>query len=349
MTKPTKIALGLLGILIVGAIMISSMSKTPLAFQKPQTDTLGGTPSNLPVLAQELPAFVGISHWWNTPDNQPLTPEKLKGKVVLIDFWTYSCINCIRTYPFLRQMHERYADKGLVIIGVHTPEFAFEKEAANVEREIKKNDLRYPIALDPEYGTWNAYGNHYWPAEYFFDRQGRLRRTHFGEGEYEESEASIRALLAEAPVDLGSDEPTIATPDFSEIQTPETYFGLSRGDAFLGTAKREPTTYTAATKIPANTWTAEGTWRFEDEFAEAQSSDARFLFNIQAMKFHVVLESSDGKDKQVEIFVDGKKTGEITVNASTLYTVAEFPGGGRHTVELRLRDGGVRFYAATFS
>ena len=349
----TIIALVLFACIIIGAAI--GASRTPVQIPMPKngslvnrlqsvgiTDMPGiaatGTlatqvhRSSLPVLADHMPPFVGITKWWNTPDGTPLTPEKLKGKVVLIDFWTYSCINCIRTYPFIKSMHEKYAEKGLVIVGVHTPEFAFEAKQTNVEAEIVKNGFKHPIALDPDYATWNAYENRYLPAEYFFDRMGRLRHTHVGEGNYAESENVIRELLAEASgVALGTIEDGIITPDFSKIKTPETYFGRTRGDAKLGG------------------WTTSGEWRFESEYAEAKSTGARFRMSVHAMKMHLVLESADGKDTQLEIFVDGVKTRDLIVNRSTLYDIAEFLDAARHVVEIRMKDAGVRFYAATFS
>jgi thiol-disulfide isomerase/thioredoxin len=373
MQKQTAVALILLGLIVVGSAIIASQKTVQMPMppkgsfaDRAQIIAMGdlpdmaptGTPatnghmSSLPILADSMPEFVGITKWWNTPDGRPLTPEKLKGNVVLIDFWTYSCINCIRTYPFIKTMHEKYADKGLVIVGVHTPEFAFEAVPENVEAEIKKNGFMHPIALDPEYATWNAYNNRYWPAEYFFDRQGRLRRTHFGEGEYEESEAAIRDLLEEAPqVDLGAAGDHLTTPDFSKIKTHETYFGLTRGDAFMGRvgAENVDVTYTVSTRVSDNTWTAGGIWRFTQEYVEARSADAVFRMSIQASKMHLVLESSDGKDKALAVFVDGIKVKDLTINRSTLYDIADFPDAARHIVEIRIKDAGVRFYAATFS
>jgi thiol-disulfide isomerase/thioredoxin len=365
MTKPTKIALGLIAGLVIGGAIVASSGKMQMPFVIPKistpnsTTSIGsidttptkGTPSDLPILADHMPAFQGITKWWNTPDEQPLTPEKLKGKVVLIDFWTYSCINCIRTFPFIKTMHERYADKGLVIVGVHTPEFAFEADPANVGREIEKNGFKHPIALDPSYATWNAYSNHYWPAEYLFDAQGRLRHVHFGEGAYDEGEAAIRSLLTEAGANLSSAGSAVASPNLSMIETRETYFGLARGDAFMGTPGKDGTDVqlTAATNVSADKWTAGGTWMFKSEYIQANSANAVFRFNVEAAKLHIVMESADGTDKQLEVYVDGKKTVDLIVNKSTLYTISEFPNGGRHTVEIRLKESGVRFYAATFS
>ncbi len=362
MTHPTKLILGIFLVLVIGAALVASMnSSSSIIPDGKQSGTnqsevkkpsVSGelTAADLPVLAQAMPEFAGITKWWNTADGKALTKEDLKGKVVLVDFWTYSCINCIRTFPFIKTMQERYADKGLVIVGVHTPEFAFEAEAKNVEREIKKNDFKHVIALDPNYATWNAYANHYWPAEYFFDRQGRLRHTHFGEGEYDQNEAIIRALLAEGGESLAPMAEAVTSPDLSRIVTRETYFGLGRGEAFSGKAPVENIESSLTlTDQKADMWSADGRWVFRQEYVQANSAGSHFRFNVQAKKLHLVMESSDGKDKLVEVYVDGKKTREMTINASELYTIAEFLDGGRHTVEIRMKEAGVRFYAATFS
>jgi thiol-disulfide isomerase/thioredoxin len=325
----------------------TSTGKTPVT----NATSTSGTPSSLPVLADQMPEFAGVTKWWNTADGQPLTPDKLKGKVVLVDFWTYSCINCIRTYPFLKSMNDKYADKGLVIVGVHTPEFAFEADPQNVGREIEKNGLKYPIALDADYQTWNAYNNEYWPAEYLFDAQGRLRHTKFGEGDYDQSEEAIRELLTENGATLSPMGTAVPTPDFSNVQTSETYFGLNRGEEFMGTpgAAGKDVVLTADADVLPNQWTASGTWQFDPEYTETASPNDVFRFSVQANKMHIVLDAEDGKNKIIDVYVDGKKTGTITVNVSTLYTIATFPDGQRHTVELHIHDAGVRFYAATFS
>lgn len=362
MTTQTKILIGALAAVFLGAAAVVAfsppMSVDPLAASNPsfpnfrvEKPVVSEASSDLPVLAERMPEFQGISKWWQTPDGQPLTPESLKGKVVLVDFWTYSCINCIRTYPFLRTMWERYVDKGLVIVGVHTPEFAFEKDPANVERELKKNKLAWPIALDPDYGTWSAYNNRYWPAGYFFDRQGRLRHVHFGEGSYDESEMVIRELLEEDGAKLPSMGAAVQAPDFSKIRTPETYFGLERGAEFMGVPGKDGVTmnFTAANDVAEDRWTAGGKWTFHPEYAQGDSNGALFRFNVQANQLHLVLSSSDGKDKNIEIFVDGKRLKGMKVNASQLYDIASFPDAGRHTVEVWVMDAGVRFYAATFS
>jgi hypothetical protein len=248
-------------------------------------------------------------------------------------------------------MYDRYTKDGLVIVGVHTPEFAFEADPKNVGDEIMKNGLKYPVALDPKFDTWNAYNNSYWPAEYLFDRQGRLRRTHFGEGEYDQTESAIRSLLAEGSVALPPAGPAVPTPDFSNIKTSETYFGLGRGDAFMGVPGDAgvDATYQAYAQPEPDRWTAGGTWQFQPEYAQADSANAVFRFSVQANDLHLVLSSVDGSDKRIEVSIDGGVPQKMTINSPTLYTVATFPDGGRHKVQVKILDAGVRFYSATFS
>jgi thiol-disulfide isomerase/thioredoxin len=351
MTRPTKIALIGLGAVIVVAAALS-LRGPKISLPGPVQKAVREVTGKLPVLSDRMPAFSGITKWWNTPGGAAYTPETLKGKVVLVDFWTYSCINCLRTLPFLKSLHAKYAASGLVIIGVHTPEFAFEAVPGNVEAAIKSNGIEYPVALDPKYATWNAYENRYWPAEYLFDAQGRLRETHFGEGSYDETERAVRDLLAEnSAADLPPAGVEDAVPDFSKIRTGETYFGLERGSAFMGEpgASGRDVQLKAADAPKPDKWTAGGLWSFAPEFAEARAAGDTFAMSVSASEMHIVLSSSDGTDKTIEVFVDGQDAGTVTVNASQLYTVAKFSGAGRHTVELRIRDAGVRFYATTFS
>ena len=368
MTKPIRNILLVVGLLVVGSIAVLSFgpsvdlqpSDSPFgtkdgASTEPRfvvpTD-MANTPMPLPVLDFQLPHFQGITNWWNTPNNKPLTPEDLRGKVVLVDFWTYSCINCIRTFPFLREMQEKYADTGLVIVGVHTPEFAFEADPKNVGREIVRNNLQYPIALDPNFETWNTYHNRYWPAEYLFDAKGRLRRTHFGEGEYKEGEEAIRSLLTEAGYTLKDEQMTdISTPDFGKIKTPETYFGLERGREFMQTvgSPGAPTEFQSKRSPIQNRWDAEGTWTFQNEYVQTDSENAKFFFNVQASQLHIVMESADEMPKTIDVFVDGEWVQQITILHSELYNIANFSDANRHQVEIRIPNSGVRLYAATFS
>ena len=338
--KPAYILLGIFIILIVGAIAVLSMK--PVELNRGPANTVpvssSGTPSLLPVLSEHMPEFTGISKWWNTENGQPLTPESLKDKVVLVDFWTYSCINCIRTQPVLKKFWDTYKDDGLVIVGVHTPEFAFEKDPANVDGAIKKAGLAYPIALDADYKTWNTYGNRYWPAGYFFDRQGRLRFTHFGEGNYDEQENVIRELLSEG--ETLTDKPTGAdtTPKFELTATRETYFGSERAEHFTKNFDG----------VGENQWSTSGNWNVTGEYAASLDAGNKFRMNMQSNAMYLVLGAMDKGAKRVKIKADGKDIGTITVSDRQLYTIAKFPNGGRHVIDLEILDPGVEFYAATF-
>ena len=363
------ILLGSFTILIIGAVALLSLKPADLAPMNPTVvkdvipQAVVPGMSDLPILATGIPEFQGISKWWNTTDGKPLTPEGLKGKVVLIDFWTYSCINCIRTQPFMREIWNKYKDDGLVIIGVHTPEFAFEKVPANVEAAIKKAQLEYPIALDAEYATWNAYSNRYWPAGYFFDRQGRLRHFHFGEGDYEKQEEVIRELLAEETT--LTDAPTRATtPNFNLTKTHETYFGSSRL-SFLANPEYKAgaeVEYVMVGTTP-DQWSLDGLWKITPEYAASLRNGNRFRMNVESNAMHLVLGSMDGA-KLIRILIDGKDPtaaqrssmmlvggkgteAKIEVREKQLYTVARFPEGGRHTVEIEF-PAGLEMYAATF-
>jgi cytochrome c biogenesis protein CcdA/thiol-disulfide isomerase/thioredoxin len=280
----------------------------------------------LPVLGT-APDFKGNQDWFNTPGNRPLSLKRLRGKVVLVDFWTYTCINCIRTLPYLKALDARYRKDGLVIVGVHTPEFPFEKNAANVQRAIKQDGLHYPVVQDNNYSTWNAYGNEYWPAEYFIDAKGRVRYTHFGEGDYAQKERVVRALLAEAG-DRASGamtDPKVQTA--SADTTPETYLG------------------TARTPHPPGYLTFVGPWHRTGESAEA-GVGSKLMLDFVARHVYLVLGSPD-RPRNVRILLDGKPLRQMTVRQQKLYTLVNLPTLGHHQLELRF-DPGIKGYAFTF-
>jgi cytochrome c biogenesis protein CcdA/thiol-disulfide isomerase/thioredoxin len=221
-----------------------------------------GKASGLPVLGR-APEFVGNEHWFNTPGDRPLTLRGLRGHVVLVDFWTYSCINCIRTLPYLKAWDQRYRKDGLTIVGVHSPEFPFERDPGNVEEAIERNGLRYPVAQDNELRTWEAYANQYWPAEYFIDARGRVRYVHFGEGEYGEKEKVIRELLAEAGDRVG--RPMSGARGIEAeagVTTPETYLGAARAERFTN-PKLSPGLhdFSVPAEVPENEFAYRGPWR----------------------------------------------------------------------------------------
>jgi thiol-disulfide isomerase/thioredoxin len=263
----------------------------------------------------ELPPLDGLGPWFNSP---PLTREQLKGKVVLIDFWTYSCINCIRSIPYVRAWDQRYRKDGLVVIGVHAPEFAFERDPANVARAIQELGIRYPVALDNRYVLWNALKNQYWPAHYFIDGQGRVRYYHHGEGDYAMSERVIRQLLAEAghapkgaEMAQASASGAQAAAVFSEVKSPETYIGYARAERFAspgGLARDQLKTYASA-PLSLNNWALEGAWLDNKQNARSASAGAKIHFRFHARDLHLVLGSATGKPVRYRVLVDGKAPG----------------------------------------
>ncbi|HEU5361688.1 MAG TPA: cytochrome c biogenesis protein DipZ [Gaiellaceae bacterium] len=274
--------------------------------------------------------------WINSP---PLSIASLRGKVVLVDFWTYSCINCLRTLPHLKAWWAAYHDKGLVIVGVHTPEFAFEHVTSNVRAAVKRLGVGWPVMQDNRYRTWDSYANQYWPAEYLIDRHGRVRHTHFGEGEYDQTEALIRRLLG----DNGVRARHVADATPSGLMTPESYLGYARLTNYVG---RNPTPdrlahYTFPGDLPANTLAYDGEWRVGREAITA-GKDARLRLHFEASDVYIVM----GGRGSVRALVDGKPAGTIRVDAQRLYTVRT----GKATdalLELRFSPG-VQAYSFTF-
>ncbi len=292
--------------------------------------------------ADGAPEFQGISLWINTPRERPLTMKQLRGKVVLVDFWTYSCINCIRTLPHLKAWDAAYRKDGLVIVGVHTPEFAFERVPSNVRAAVRKFGLRYPVALDNAYKTWNAYANEYWPAEYLIDRTGRVRRTHFGEGEYGETESAIRKLLGEQ-VTVRRTHVADETPN--EIVTPESYLGYARIERFAG-ARLLPdheAAYRFPAQLPENLLAYAGRWRVELQRIVA-GANARLRLHFHARDVHLVL----GGRGAVRVLVDGRPVRTVRVAGTPrLYTLLVYPKVTDGLLELRFAPG-LRAYAFTF-
>ena len=289
----------------------------------------------------QAPDFQGIDAWLNS---EPLSLADLRGKVVLIDFWTYSCINCLRTLPHVKRWSETYRDAGLVVVGVHTPEFAFERVQGNVERAVDSLGVGYPVALDNEYGTWTAWGNRYWPAKYFIDRNGDVRFAHFGEGEYEESENVIRPLLAEEALP----EPVAGsvrdeTP--TEPQTPETYLGFGRLDRYVGSpiVEGHEAEYRIPKSVPPDSVAYGGRWTVEEERIVAGRA-ARLRLAFYAHDVFLVL----GGEGTVRVSVDGRPLERFRVTEDKLYELVDLPGDAEeHTLDLAFSPG-VEAYAFTF-
>ena len=300
----------------------------------------GPATAGLPELG-EAPEFAGVSRWLNS---DPLTLRELRGKVVLVDFWTYTCINCLRTLPYLRAWDERYRDRGLVIVGVHTPEFAFEEDTANVRDAIGRNRLRYPVAQDNDYGTWDAWANQYWPAKYLIDARGQVRYAHFGEGDYAVTEEAIRDLLEEA----GAGEPGERTgPQDGEVPgeaTPETYLGAARAQGWVTPPRSGVHEYPGARTLPPDRFALKGRWRVDDEAAEAVDR-ATLTARVHGKSVYLVLGSA--RPAHVEVIVDGRRERTVTVDGQRLYELMKRPRSGEHNLMLRFEPG-VAGYAFTF-
>jgi cytochrome c biogenesis protein CcdA/thiol-disulfide isomerase/thioredoxin len=297
----------------------------------------------LPVLGQ-APEFLGIDHWLNTPDDKPITLASLRGKVVLVDFWTYSCINCIRTLPHLRSWYTAYHKDGLEIVGVHTPEFAFEHVLSNVRQATKSLHVTWPVALDNAYNTWTAYSNQYWPADYLIDKQGRVRDYHFGEGAYTQTEQAIRDLLAMKGKPLAPRAPNVADETPTEVQTPESYLGTERLARYVGTKIRPgvAATYTFAPTLPQNDLTYGGTWTVGKQRIVA-GLGARLRLHYVAQYVYLVL----GGKGTVQALYGGKPARTIRVDGDRLYTIVANPTPREDVLELRFTPG-VSAYAFTF-
>jgi cytochrome c biogenesis protein CcdA/thiol-disulfide isomerase/thioredoxin len=314
-----------------------------------------------------FPSLSGAEEWLNSA---PLTPEGLKGKVVLIDFWTYSCINCLRAIPYVRAWAEKYKDHGLVVIGVHTPEFAFERKVSNVRAAVADLKIGYPVAIDNEYKIWRAFDNQYWPAHYFIDAQGRIRYHHFGEGEYDQSERVIQQLLAEAG-DEGYSPALVsvaasgaqAPPDESDVKSPETYVGYNRADNFVspgGIIEDENHDYAAA-PLQLNQWSLSGDWTVGAENAALNKRDGRIAYRFHARDLHLVLgPAADNKPVRFRVSIDGAAPGKNhgadidadgqgVVDGQRLYQLIRQSGAiSDRTFEIEFLDPGVQAYAFTF-
>jgi cytochrome c biogenesis protein CcdA/thiol-disulfide isomerase/thioredoxin len=313
------------------------------------------------------PNFEGAVQWLNSP---PLSAASLKGKVVLVDFWTYSCINCLRAIPYVRAWAEKYKDQGLVVIGVHAPEFAFEKNVDNVKKAIADLKIDYPVAIDNNYAIWRAFDNEYWPAHYFIDAQGRVRHHHFGEGDYEQSERVIQQLLAEAGnknvaggvVDVKASGAEAAA-DTADVQSPETYVGYMRAENFLGAENAvNDAPHDYAMQTPRlNEWGLTGNWTIGPEHAVLNNADGSIYYRFHARDLHLVLgPGADGKPLRFRVTVDGKPPGDShgvdtdadgngTIDGQRLYQLVRENGPvGDHTFEIHFLDPGAQAFSFTF-
>jgi cytochrome c biogenesis protein CcdA/thiol-disulfide isomerase/thioredoxin len=306
------------------------------------------------------PEFANTQDWFNTPGDKPLTLAGLRGHVVLVDFWTYTCINCLRTLPFLKGLYAQYHKYGLEIVGVETPEFTFEQEAGNVRQAISSDGIKYPVVQDNRYGTWNAWSNQYWPAEYLIDAKGQVRHYQFGEGKYKESEAAVRALLADAGArTLPAPMTATAIMASAGLGTLETYLDTQRQNGFLEPLRPGIREYPGVTgSLPLNHFALKGPWNASSESITTQGAGASITGTVQAAKVYLVLTSKGNVPRQGRILLDGHplpsahagadvKDGVVTITGQRLYSLISFPAAEQFTFTVQLPPG-VSAYDFTF-
>jgi cytochrome c biogenesis protein CcdA/thiol-disulfide isomerase/thioredoxin len=317
----------------------------------------------------DLPPLSGATGWLNSP---PLSAESLRGKVVVVDFWTYSCINCLRALPYVAGWYEKYKDHGLVVLGIHAPEFAFEKDPGNVRRAVGELHIAYPVALDNNFAIWQGFNNQYWPAHYFIDSLGRIRAHHFGEGNYEESEQTIRRLLMEAGnvdlppsgIDSAGATGVQAAPDEAHDRSPETYVGYERAENFAsigGFAQGRPKLYAAPASLALNHWALSGSWSVDPEMAVLGGAPGKIVFRFFARDLHLVMgPGSGGGPVRFRVLLDGAAPaanhgadsdagGQGVIREQRLYQLIRQAGDVReHEFSIEFLDGGVQAYSFTF-
>jgi thiol-disulfide isomerase/thioredoxin len=316
----------------------------------------------------ELPSLDGATGWLNSP---PLTAAGLRGKVVLVDFWTYTCINWLRQLPYVRAWAGKYSGQGLVVIGVHTPEFAFERDADNVRRAVQDMQIDYPVATDNDYAVWRAFGNHYWPALYFADAQGRIRHHHFGEGEYGQSEMVIQQLLAEAgSAGAGNELVSVdargveAPADWANLRSSENYTGYERTENFAspgGAVPGRPHVYTAPARLPLNQWALSGDWTMGDQGTTLNTADGEIACRFHARDLNLVMgPAAPATSVRFRVLLDGQPPiaahgsdvdgeGRGTLTGQRLYQLIRQPGPiTDHTLEITFPDAGAQAFSFTF-
>jgi thiol-disulfide isomerase/thioredoxin len=347
--------------------------ETPVTADTPSPDMVTKTDRAVPLAHEgslpELATLVSaeMTSWLNSP---PLTRASLMGKVVVVDFWTYSCINSLRNIPHVRSWAERYKNDGLVVVGVHTPEFGFERDLGNIQNAVREYQISFPVAVDSDYRVWDAFKNEYWPADYFIDRNGNIRHHHFGEGDYEESERVIQQLLREnggaatptAGVRISA--PGVEAPPSETIGSPETYVGYHRADSFASPEKMrpdQPASYTAPARPALNQWGFAGAWNVGRESAVDAEPHAKIVFRFHSRDLHIVLGPSasgapirftvklDGSAPGNDHGVDSAADGSGVVREPRLYQLIRQTGAVRdRTFEIEFLDAGAYAYVFTF-
>ena len=325
-------------------------------------------PSAAPKVEGDMPELAGATGWLNST---PLTRASLKGKVVVLDFWTYSCINCLRALPYVNAWYKHYKDSGLVIVGVHSPEFDFEKDAQNVRQAVTKFGIQYPVAIDSDLAIWKAFNNRFWPAHYFVDAQGRIRGHHFGEGKYARSERTIRQLLTEAgakslpdPLDEAAGEGVSAASDSASVASPETYLGFARAENFQSPgafARNAVKQYQLPASLTLNQWALGGRWKVSGERATLDAAPGKIVFRFRARDLHLVLGPGlDRKPVRFRVLLDGRAPGadhgmdvdaggQGTVREQRLYQLIRQKGAVQeHEFTIEFLDPHVEAYSFTF-
>jgi thiol-disulfide isomerase/thioredoxin len=300
-------------------------------------------------MSSALAAIDGASEWLNS---EPLTAERLGGEVVLVDFWTYSCVNWLRTLPYLRAWDERYRDRGLTILGVHAPEFGFEHELGNVRTATAEFGIAYPVVIDNEFAIWRSFDNHYWPAIYIVGRDGRIAFDHFGEGAYEDTEQAIQRLLG--------DEGQLSAVDAAGLSEAADLEGLGSPETYLGLARGERRSDAPAQALGLNEWRLDGAWSARGESADLQSAPGSITYRFQARDVNLVMApGAEGPAVRFAVTLDGAapgadggldvdEAGAGTLDEPRMYQLLRLRDPGRHTFEVSFLDPGVRAYVFTF-
>lgn len=357
---------------VVSAATVQNGTMTTIKLDKSQFQNIDKSQFRM------APEFTQISGYINTPSNSPLTLSSLKGKVVLVDFWTYTCINCIRTIPYINDWNQKYADKGLIIVGVHSPEFDFEKSYDNVKAAVQKYGIKYPVLLDSDHGTWNAFGNQYWPRDYLIDAQGYIRHDHIGEGGYDQTEKAIQSLLAERAALMGMKEisfntkPTTINPrslqsvDLTKGTTAEIYLGYYYARAPLGNPENFKPDQTVPYSIPSNTnfkpdvVYLQGNWKNNPDNMELQSDTGRIVLIYYAKSVNIVAggkgEGVVSNDAATNVATMSKKSfgvdlsrdGVFKIDGQRLYNLAMHNDYNAHSIVIDVKGKGFQIYTFTF-
>jgi thiol-disulfide isomerase/thioredoxin len=348
--------------------LVADIKGQPMTSTGVRVPFLHGFPIGQSAGSTELAGLARATEWLNSA---PLTPADLRGKVVLVDFWTYTCINWRRTLPYLRAWAEKYRDQGLVVIGVHAPEFSFEKNLSNVRWAVKDTRIDYPVAVDNDHAIWRAFNNQYWPALYFIDSQGRVRHHHFGEGSYQQSEMIIQELLREAGASGVSRDPVRVdargidvAADWGNLKSPENYLGFARTENFAspgGAVPDERRSYEPPAQLRLNEWALSGDWTLKNETTQLNKASGRITYRFHARDLHLVMgPAAPGKSVRFRVLIDGQRPGAAhgvdvdelgngTVTEQRLYQLVRQPGlVADRQFEIEFLDPDVEAFAFTF-